>query len=220
MTTTGENSLIGCTEIYLKWSTTNAIGYFSYIKIGFTTPTALSKNVNKTWNIYSFTAPTSATSANIVNDKIQYGKGVKMTTSSSFKDADGNALTNNTLLNLGVSHSSGFDPSKGGYIMFKLPANTSGTIKVKHIANTTDNNYERYLTYKIGTADAASITTKGVKLNTSEIPFTAATESEVYFYATASNTNYYIYSIDVNFTSTTIGSAEYITYYLLDELNS
>ena len=208
ISTTGDNTLIGKKTIYLKWSTGNASGTISYIKIisSSTTTTALSSD--KTWSYTIYDAPTTATTANFVNSQMLYGKGIKMQTSDNFQEEDKTTAITSALLNLNYDHSAGFDAANGGFIMFKLPANSKGIITVKYIpsAKTTTSSYDRILGYKIGSGEEQTITNKGYRYVIKEtINFDVTNESDVYFYNKSSNNaDCFIYSVEVTFTSATL----------------
>lgn len=205
---TATNTLIGKTTIYMNYSSGSNNGTISYIKIksGSTATTALSSD--KTWSYTIYDAPTTATTANFVNSQMLYGKGIKMQTSDNFQEEDKTTAITSALLNLNYDHSAGFDAANGGFIMFKLPANSKGIITVKYIpsAKTTTSSYDRILGYKIGSGEEQTITNKGYRYVIKKtINFDVTNESDVYFYNKSSNNaDCFIYSVEVTFTSATL----------------
>ena len=207
-TATEANTLIGKSTIYMNYSSSDEYGIINYIKIisGSTTTTALSSD--KTWSYTGYDAPTSATTYNFVNSNMLYGKGVYMETKNDFVDYSG------YLLNLGGNHSAGFDAANGKYLMFKLPANVSGNIVIKHIPYSDSST--KTLTCKVGDA-ATNISkdNKGKALLTSDpIPFNTIAETPVYIYVSSTHTTYYIHSVVVSFTAPTvsISTIDYATF--------
>ena len=103
--------------------------------------------------------------------------------------------------------------------MFKVPANTSGTITIKYVpyAGTST----KTLTCKVGDS-SSDISGSGKKILTSDpIKFSVTEETPVYLYVSSNHEAFYIYDIAVSFNhpTVTISDADYATYCFDKTLN-
>ena len=188
---TATNTLIGKTTIYMNYSSGSNNGTVNYIKVLKGTNNAIT--ADKTWTYTGYDAPTSATTYNFANNNMLYGKGIKIEKGEGLSDY---------LLNLNGNHNAGFDAANGKYLMFKLPANTSGNIVIEHIPFSGSST--KTLTCKVGDA-ATDISNKGQALLTSDpIPFNTTAETPVYIYVSSAHDTYFIHSVEVTFTSATL----------------
>jgi len=165
---------------------------------------------------------TSATSAPFVNDNLFYGVGVSVVNvSSGVKLEDNTTDFTGNLLELGGNHNSGFDTSSGHYVMFKLPANVSGSMKVRMHPNS--GSTTKNLVYKVGESGTENNlwNNNGNNIKSTTVNFSTTEETPVYIYIKSNVSSFRILSIQLTFNTpiVTLDNYGYATFASTSELD-